>query len=86
VQPTGDRLLVMTDLGSVAWPRDELSRAIPSAPRRRPGLFVVDLGGAMIGTVTLDRRTPECRETAATDEEVQLGYTYRARPLHQVRR
>ena len=28
-------------------------------PRRRPGLFVVDLDGAMIGMVTLDRRDAE---------------------------
>ena len=37
-------------------PRDELERTVPEVPRRRPGLFVVDLDGAMIGIVTLDRR------------------------------
>ncbi|HEV7648532.1 MAG TPA: hypothetical protein VGP26_10250 [Actinophytocola sp.] len=36
--------------------RDELERALPEMPGRRPGLFVIDLDGAMIGTVTLDRR------------------------------
>ena len=37
-------------------PRDELERVVPAEPRRRPGLFVVDLDGAMIGVVTIDRR------------------------------
>ena len=40
-------------------PRDELERAVPEVPRRRPGLFVVALDGAMIGIVTLDRRDAE---------------------------
>jgi RimJ/RimL family protein N-acetyltransferase len=35
--------------------RDELEREIPGAPKRRPGLFVVDLDGAMIGQVILKR-------------------------------
>ncbi|MFE3121250.1 GNAT family N-acetyltransferase [Streptomyces niveus] len=39
-----------------ARPRDELERAMPAVPGQRPGLFVVDLDGAMIGMVTLDRR------------------------------
>lgn len=30
-------------------PRDEFERALPAVPRRRPGLFAVDLDGAMIG-------------------------------------
>jgi RimJ/RimL family protein N-acetyltransferase len=36
-------------------PRDELEREMPQAPERRPGLFVVDLDGAMIGQVILKR-------------------------------
>ncbi|MCX5390375.1 GNAT family N-acetyltransferase [Streptomyces sp. NBC_00094] len=40
-------------------PRDELERAMPEVSGRRPGLFVVDLDGAMIGMVTLDRRDAE---------------------------
>jgi RimJ/RimL family protein N-acetyltransferase len=40
-------------------PREELERAVPDIPRRRPGLFVVDLDAAMIGTSTLDRRDAE---------------------------
>jgi len=40
-------------------PRDELERAVPEVPKRRPGFFVVDLDGGMIGTITLDRRDAE---------------------------
>jgi RimJ/RimL family protein N-acetyltransferase len=40
-------------------PRDELERGVPEVPRRRPGLFVADLDGAMIGMITLDRRDAE---------------------------
>ena len=52
-------------------PRDELERAIPAAPRRRAGLFAVDLDGSMIGTVTLDER--EVRPDIAP---VELGYLF----------
>src|ERR1700729_4294284 len=38
-------------------PRDELEREMRGAPERRPGLFAVDLGGAMIGQVILRRVT-----------------------------
>jgi RimJ/RimL family protein N-acetyltransferase len=54
-------------------PRDELERAMPGAPSRRPGLFVVDLGGAMIGTITLDRATGHIRPAAG---EAELGYLF----------
>ncbi|WP_406058955.1 GNAT family N-acetyltransferase [Streptomyces sp. NBC_01077] len=37
-------------------PRDELERGMPEVPGRRPGLFVIELDGAMIGMITLDRR------------------------------
>lgn len=40
-------------------PRDELERSAPEVPGRRPGLFVVNLGGAMIGMITLVRRDAE---------------------------
>ncbi|MER6602777.1 MULTISPECIES: GNAT family N-acetyltransferase [Streptomyces] len=40
-------------------PRDELERAVPEVPGRRPGVFVVELDGAMIGTVTLEQRDAE---------------------------
>lgn len=40
-------------------PRDELERVVPEVPGRRPGLFVVELGGAVVGTVTFERRGAE---------------------------
>ncbi|MET9594572.1 GNAT family N-acetyltransferase [Streptomyces sp. NPDC006516] len=36
-------------------PREELERAMPDVPGRRPGVFVIDADGAMIGTVSIDR-------------------------------
>ncbi|GAA2267120.1 N-acetyltransferase [Streptomyces ruber] len=58
-------------------PRDELERAVPAVPGRRPGLFVIDLHGAMIGTVTLGRRDAErpghLRPEAG---EAELGYMF----------
>jgi RimJ/RimL family protein N-acetyltransferase len=58
-------------------PRDELERAMPDPPRRRLGLFVVDLAGAMIGIVTLDRRDAE-RQPRVRPEggERELGYMF----------
>ncbi|QGZ47207.1 MULTISPECIES: GNAT family N-acetyltransferase [Streptomyces] len=56
-------------------PREELERAVPEAPGRRPGLFVIDLEGAMIGMITLDRRDAgrpgHVRPEAG---EAELGY------------
>ena len=58
-------------------PRDELDRAVPEVPGRRPGLFVVDLDGAMIGTVTLDRRDAERPGHIRPDgAEAELGYLF----------
>jgi len=60
-------------------PRDELERAVPEVPKRRPGLFVVDLDGAMIGIVTLDRRDPERKgHVRAEGGEAELGYMFLA--------
>jgi len=58
-------------------PREELERAVPEVPRGRPGLFVVDLDGAMIGMVTLDRRPAE-RPGHVRPEggETELGYLF----------
>jgi RimJ/RimL family protein N-acetyltransferase len=62
---------------SGARPRDELERAMPEVPRRRPGLFVVDLDGAMIGTITLDRRDAESPGPVRPDAaEAELGYMF----------
>ncbi|WDZ86042.1 GNAT family N-acetyltransferase [Micromonospora cathayae] len=58
-------------------PQDELERAVPEVPRRRPGLFVVDLDGAMIGMVTLDRRDAERPGHVLPDAgKVGLGYLF----------
>jgi RimJ/RimL family protein N-acetyltransferase len=55
-------------------PRDELERVMPGAPRRRPGLFIVDRGGAMIGMVTLGRADEHGPPAAAGKAE--LGYLF----------
>ncbi|XIE79588.1 GNAT family N-acetyltransferase [Streptomyces sp. SBR177] len=53
-----------------ARPREELERAMPEVPGRRPGAFVVERDGAMIGLVTtLDRPDAEQREA-------ELGYLF----------
>ncbi|MEV8362840.1 GNAT family N-acetyltransferase [Streptomyces niveus] len=52
--------------------RDELERAMPAVPGQRAGLFVVDLDGAMIGMVTLDRRDAE----GPGGGEAELGYLF----------
>lgn len=58
-------------------PRDELERAVPEVPGRRPGLFVIDLGGSMIGMITLDRRDPERPGHVRPDAgETELGYMF----------
>jgi RimJ/RimL family protein N-acetyltransferase len=57
--------------------RDELERAVPEVPKRRPGLFVVDLGGSMIGIVTLDQRDAERPGHVRPDaKEAELGYLF----------
>ncbi len=55
-------------------PRDELEREMPGAPGRRPGLFIADLGGAMIGQVILRRVTGHGPPAAAGQAE--LGYLF----------
>ncbi|MEU6113095.1 GNAT family N-acetyltransferase [Streptomyces sp. NPDC047117] len=58
-------------------PRDELEGAVPEASGRRPGLFVVDLDGAMIGMITLDRRDAERPGHVRPDAgETELGYLF----------
>ncbi|MEU6236382.1 GNAT family N-acetyltransferase [Kitasatospora sp. NPDC047058] len=60
-----------------ARPRDELERAMPEVPGRRFGFFVVELDGAAIGMITLDRRGPE-RQGHLRPEggEPELGYMF----------
>ena len=56
-------------------PREELERELPKEPSRRPGSFAIDLDGAMIGTVTLDRRDAERPGHVRPDAgEAELGY------------
>lgn len=56
-------------------PRDELERTVSAPPTRRPGRFVVDLDGAMIGTVTIDRRDADRRGHLSPEgREAELGY------------
>ncbi|MGC4748106.1 GNAT family N-acetyltransferase [Micromonospora sp. DT201] len=58
-----------------AQARDELERTAPEIPRRRPGLFVIELDGAMIGTIELNRRDASRRSPAHPDTgEAELGY------------
>lgn len=58
-------------------PRDEVERAVPEVPGRRPGFFVVELGGAMIGTVMLDRHDANRPGHVRPDVgETELGYLF----------
>ncbi|MFJ9112456.1 GNAT family N-acetyltransferase [Streptomyces sp. NPDC102283] len=63
-------------------PRDELERDVPEVPRQRRGLFVVELGGAMVGTVTLERRAaerpgdPGPGDPGPDGDRAELGYMF----------
>ncbi|MFE9095474.1 GNAT family N-acetyltransferase [Streptomyces sp. NPDC007264] len=58
-------------------PRDELERTAPEVPGRRPGLFVIELDGAMIGMIELNRRDAERRSRVRPDAgEAELGYLF----------
>ncbi|MEV6056409.1 GNAT family N-acetyltransferase [Streptomyces sp. NPDC052107] len=58
-------------------PRDELERTAPEVPGRRPGFFVADLDGAMIGMITLDRRDAERPGHLRPDAgEAEIGYMF----------
>lgn len=58
-------------------PRDELERTVPEVPGRRPGFFVVELDGAMIGMITLDRRDAEHPGHVRPEGgEAELGYMF----------
>ncbi|MEU3710427.1 GNAT family N-acetyltransferase [Streptomyces catenulae] len=54
-------------------PRDELEREMPGAPTRRPGLFVVERDGAMIGQITLTEESGLLPRAAGRAE---LGYLF----------
>lgn len=56
-------------------PRDELERTFPETPEKRPGRFVIELDGAMIGTIELNRRDAAHRSQVRPDNgEAELGY------------
>jgi RimJ/RimL family protein N-acetyltransferase len=55
-------------------PRDELERELPETLESRPGLFVVDLDGAMIGQIILRRVQGHGPPAAAGKAE--LGYKF----------
>ena len=58
-------------------PREDLERTVPEIPGRRPGFFVVDLDGATIGMITLDRRDAERRGHVRPEGgEAELGYMF----------
>ncbi|MEV6482862.1 GNAT family N-acetyltransferase [Streptomyces sp. NPDC051576] len=67
---------VHTYLGG-ARPRDDIEREIPEVPGRRPGSFVVERDGSMIGLILL-RRTPEQSRPAAAGK-ADLGYLFLSR-------
>ena len=77
-RPTIIDLFASPEVGTYvggARPREELERTAPQVPGQRFGFFVIELAGAMIGLITLDRRAavhpghvrPEANET-------ELGY------------
>jgi RimJ/RimL family protein N-acetyltransferase len=55
-------------------PRDQLERELPGTPERAPGLFVVELDGAMIGQVIL--RRAEGFSVPSTAGKPELGYQF----------
>ncbi|BFV55081.1 GNAT family N-acetyltransferase [Kitasatospora sp. CMC57] len=55
-------------------PRAELERTMPEVPGQRPGWFVVELDGAMIGTVQLKPHAPDNHRQEAG--ETELGYLF----------
>jgi RimJ/RimL family protein N-acetyltransferase len=57
-------------------PRDELERAVPEVPGRRPGHFVVDLDGAMIGMAMLDPHADRPGHIRPDVGEAELGYLF----------
>jgi len=56
-------------------PRGDLERIMPKVPGRRPGFFVVELDGTMIGTVEFNQR--EAGGQVGPDaDEAELGYLF----------
>ena len=76
-RPAFIELLASPEVGTYLGgprPRDELEREMPGSPARPPGLFTVDLGGAMIGQVILSRA--EGLSVPAAAGKAELGYLF----------
>ena len=57
--------------------REELERTAPEIPGQRFGFFVIELNGAMIGLITLDRRGPSHPGHVRPEgNETELGYMF----------
>ncbi|MFI6657530.1 GNAT family N-acetyltransferase [Streptomyces sp. NPDC050523] len=58
-------------------PREDLERTVPEVPGRRPGFFVAELDGALIGMITLDRRDADRpAHVRPGGGEAELGYMF----------
>ncbi|WP_393053771.1 GNAT family N-acetyltransferase [Streptomyces sp. LN549] len=57
-------------------PRAELERTVPEVPGRRPGFFVIDLDGAMIGTVMLDPHAERPGHVRPDVGSTELGFLF----------
>ncbi|MFI6465561.1 GNAT family N-acetyltransferase [Streptomyces sp. NPDC050538] len=57
-------------------PRAELERTAPETPGRRPGSFVIDRDGAMIGTVMLDPHADRPGHVRPDIGRTELGYLF----------
>ncbi|MFS7876556.1 GNAT family N-acetyltransferase [Streptomyces asiaticus] len=58
-------------------PRAELDRAVPEIPGQRPGLFVIELDEAMIGTIEFKRHDAESPGHIRPDiGKAELGYLF----------
>jgi RimJ/RimL family protein N-acetyltransferase len=57
-------------------PRYELEHALPVGPGQRPGTFVVDLDGALIGAVMLDPHADRPGHIRPDVGETELGYLF----------
>lgn len=55
-------------------PHDELEREVPDVPGQRPGTFVIELDGAMIGMVRIERHDGEGVGFRPDVGKADLGY------------
>ncbi|MEV0580961.1 GNAT family N-acetyltransferase [Streptomyces sp. NBC_01463] len=55
-------------------PRAELERKLPEVPGQRPGVFVIELDGAMIGTIALDPHAERPGHVRQDIGSTELGY------------